>query len=216
MRDKSIKPFIKYRKKELRVRIFKMSHFWWSIVILSIALGILIISFFLYECMPWLSGTLTSISCGCFTGLVFYFLTNIRNNKLVKLQKEYKQIKDTFVVANSILNIIKCYKFKGLNINKKDIWEDRERISLSIDELEIYRNRISGELYDIIPQKGYDPSDRDNLNDYKNRLYKSDEFHSIKTSMLFIHDELLPLVDILHKLLQEQEDQLMIMGRYFF
>lgn len=36
----------------------------------------------------WTSDTLTSIGAGILTGLVFYFLSNLRNNKIYKIRKD--------------------------------------------------------------------------------------------------------------------------------
>ncbi len=97
-KDNTIKPFIRYRKKELRTRFFKLSNFWCTVLILSLSIIILEISCFIYECNSWLSGALVSVSCGCFTGLVLYFLSNLRNNKLAKIQREHQQLKDVIDV----------------------------------------------------------------------------------------------------------------------
>lgn len=216
IKNKTIKPLIKYRNKELRIQLLKLPHFWWFIFILLIALVLLFLSFLIFDYNNWLSSALVSTSCGCFTGLVFYFLSNIRNNKFAKLQKEYKQLQESFENINNILNTVRCYKFKGLYVGQKGIWMDRENIAIWLDELEFNRNHLPRKLYDVVPQKGYDPADRDNLNNYRERLFTSDEFDSIKNAMLYIYNELLPLADKLKELYREREDQLMLMGKHFF
>ena len=87
---------------------FKLVNLWWSLIILIVALAMLVISFFLngYECGEWLSNALISASCGCFTGLVFYFLSNLRNNKILKLQTEYNAINNVYVLINFIIGYL--------------------------------------------------------------------------------------------------------------
>ena len=100
--------------------------------------------------------------------------------------------------------------------SKRDIFEDRENVYLWIDELELVRNQLPIELYDILPEKGYDPVDRDNLNNYRESLYNSNETNLIESTILDIHTELLPLADKMQELYREREDQLMLLGKHFF
>lgn len=215
-KDKTVKRIIQHRNQELRSRLFSLSPFWWAIIIFLIALLLLVLSFLIYDYSNWASGALVSTSCGCFTGLVFYFLSNIRNNKVAKLQKEYKQLKDVLDVIRNITNIANCYKLKALYGSKRDIFEDRENVYLWIDELELARNQLPIELYDILPEKGYDPVDRDNLNNYRESLYNSNEVDVIEATLLDIQTELLPLADKMQELYREREDQLMLLGKHFF
>ena len=84
-----------------------------------------------------------------------------------------------------------------------------------LNELEISRNKLPLKLYGILPQKGYDPADMDNLNDYRDRLSNSENKVSIKKSLLYIYDELLPLANHLQELYLERDEQLMLMGKCF-
>ncbi len=214
-KDNTIKPFIRYRKKELRTRFFKLSNFWCTVLILLLSLIILAISCFIYECNSWLSGALVSVSCGCFTGLVLYFLSNLRNNKLTKIQREHQQLKDVIDVLNNITTIISCHKYKIFLFEKRDFFADSTDVLILLNELETVRNKLPLQLYDVLPQKGYDPADRDNLNNYRDKLSNSDDKVSAKKSLLYIYDELLPLADHLQELYCERDDQLMLMGKYF-
>lgn len=214
-KDNIIKPFIRYRKKELRARFFKLSNFWCTILILLLSIIILAISCLIYECNSWLSGALVSVSCGCFTGLILYFLSNLRNNKLAKIQKEHQQLKEVLEILSNINTTISCHKYKFLIFEKRDVFADSTDVFLLLNELEMARNKLPFKLYDVLPQKGYDPADRDNLNNYRGKLTNSEDKVSVKKSLLYIYDELLPLADHLQELYSEREDQLMLMGRYF-
>ena len=174
-KDNTIKPFIRYRKKKLRTIFFRLSNFRYTFLILLLSIIILAISCFIYECNGWLSGALVSVSCGCFTGLVLYFLSNLRNNKLAKIQREHQQLKYVIDVLNNIITIISCHKYKNLLFERRDIFADSADVFHMLYELEEARNKLPLELYDVLTKKGYDPADRDNLNNYRDKLSNSDE-----------------------------------------
>ena len=215
-KDKAIKRILRYRNRELRTRLFQLSPFWFSILIFVIALLILAISLFIYDYNNWASGVLVSTSCGCFTGLVFYFLSNIRNNKIAKLQKEYRQLKEVLDILKNITNLADCYKFKRLFGERRNIFDDTELILLWLNDLENARNQLPLELYDILPEKGYDPADRDNLNSYRDHICSAESKKFAEAILLEINKELLPLLDYLQEMYREREDQLMLMGKHFF
>lgn len=215
-KDETIKQLIKHRNNELCTRLFRLSPLWWSLIISLIAILLLYFSFLTYDCYNWLSGALVSTSCGFFTGLVFYFLSNIRNNKLARLQREHMQLEAVLDVLKNIINTTSYYKFKASFGGKRDVLEDRENVFLWLDELESTRNQLSIELYDILTEKGYDPSDRDNLKIYRDRLCSSNHVSIIEEAMTYINKELLPFMDELQELHREREDQLMLMGKHFF
>ena len=215
-KDKAIKRILRYRNRELRTRLFQLSPFWFAILIFVIALLILAISLFIYDYNNWASGVLVSTSCGCFTGLVFYFLSNIRNNKIAKLQKEYRQLKEVLDILKNITNLADCYKFKRLFGERRNIFDDSELILLWLNDLENARNQLPLELYDILPEKGYDPADRDNLNSYRDHICSAESKKFAEAILLEINKELLPLLDYLQEMYREREDQLMLMGKHFF
>lgn len=217
MKDDFVRRYIKYRNKEIRQRVYKLPHIWWLVAIFLVAVGLFIISFFTYKCASWFSGVLVSVSCGCFTGLTFYFLANIRNNKERKLQKEYVAIKRTFELLMSILSYTDYYRFyKKMWPDKHNIFEDGFEILSLLDELENARNQISLSVYDNVPTLGYDPIDRDNMNSYREKLNSSNDSDSMKKSILWIGKELLPVADELQTHLREREDQITFIGNYFF
>jgi hypothetical protein len=213
-KDYTIKPFIRYRKRELRTTFFKLSNFRGSIFIFLLSTILFGISY-VCKCNSWLSSALLSVSCGCFTGLVLYFLSNLRNNKLAIIQKEHNQLKEVIDILNSITATTGCYKYRILLFEKRDIFTDCADVFLMLNELEISRNKLPLKLYGILPQKGYDPADMDNLNDYRDRLSNSENKVSIKKSLLYIYDELLPLANHLQELYLERDEQLMLMGKCF-
>ena len=118
-------------------------------------------------------------------------------------------------VLNNITTIISCHKYKIFLFEKRDFFADSTDVLILLNELETVRNKLPLQLYDVLPQKGYDPADRDNLNNYRDKLSNSDDKVSAKKSLLYIYDELLPLADHLQELYCERDDQLVLMGKYF-
>ena len=98
-----------YKKIRRKRRIEKFLRFVsLPTVLLIIALSILfsallILSFFIYENNPWLSGVLVSISCGIITGVILYFLSNLRSSKLHKLEIEEDEI---YPIYNLVCDVI--------------------------------------------------------------------------------------------------------------
>lgn len=60
------------------------------IVVLLLITGVL--SFSLFDPFPAIAAILASISAGCITGIVFYILTNIRNNELLSTKEEFDSL----------------------------------------------------------------------------------------------------------------------------
>ena len=215
--DKTTRRIIKWRKGILRKRLAKLPNFWWSIGVFVLFILLLILSFCTYEKCNWLSGVLVSASCGCFTGLIFYFLSNVRNNKEAKLKKEYLNIKLVYEILINIVNYSSCYgkyyKFLG---TKRDVFEDGYSIMSLLDELEEKRGIIPLDIYDVVASKGYDPMDRDNINSYRDMIAATNNVKDMEKCILKIGEELISVADTLQELLQEREDQIMFIGKYFF
>ena len=131
------KRILRMRKNELRQRFFKLSNLKWMVGILLCSIGVLITSYYLYECNPWLSGVFVSAGCGGLTGLVLYFLSNLRNNKLAILQKELATLKSISDILNRIEGFRNYHRYyKKAWGEKRDILEDRCEIITLLEELQ--------------------------------------------------------------------------------
>lgn len=214
--SKEMRPLFRYRNKEIRRRVRKLPHLWWSIAIFVLAILLLCVSLFIYKWNNWLSGVLVSASCGCFTGLTFYFLTNIRNNKELKLQKEYTAIKKTYEIITSILKYADYYKFFIISsFPKRNALEDGFEVLSLLDELETARNQIDLSVYDTAKSLRYDPIDLDNVNSYRNKIKESENAESMESTIIWISEQLLPAADTLHELLYERKDQINFIYKHF-
>lgn len=205
---------IKRRKREKRRTVYKLPYIWWLLGILFAALGLLVVSYFTYKCAPWFSGALVSLSCGCFTGATFYFLVNIRTNKEHKLQREYEAIKETYDLLESVFNYKDCYNQYRYQRDRHHLDDGAEFIFL-LERLEQARSKIDLSIYDIVPDLGYDPLDRDNMNLYKSLIRTSENEKTIGENMKSICEEIAKAENELSKLLRIREDQLSFMRGKF-
>ena len=89
---KTQKFLIKEMKKKNLKAICSFNIITTIIIIFSIIIILLFISYKLRD--GWLSNALLSIGSGIFTGLIIYFLTNIRANKMGKLLSEVDFLKE--------------------------------------------------------------------------------------------------------------------------
>lgn len=215
-KDKLTKHLIKRRNSEVRKNVGKLSYLWCLILILGIAAVLLIGSYLCFICNPWLSGVLVSTSCGCFTGATFYFLVNIRANKELRIQREYDAIKNTYERVRSVLGLGLYYQFtKRIFLTKRDVFDDGYEILLILDEIQQARNQIGLSVYNNVPDLGYDPLDRDNIDQYKDKIHASEDEKAMEQSILDICEELSPAADYLKSLLQEREDQISFIHGHF-
>lgn len=74
----------------------------WTIVLLVIS-GIL--SVLLFECCGAVSAIMASICAGCVTGIVFYVITNIRNNEIQSTKEEYIEADKNYQLARDIMHL---------------------------------------------------------------------------------------------------------------
>lgn len=215
--DKTTRALIKYRKKEVRNRMIRLPNFKWSIGIFAVFLLLLLLSWIVYEYNNWLSGVLVSTSCGCVTGLIFYFLANLRNNHGIRLQYEYDAIKNVYDILSKIMGYEHYYRYYSpIWGEKRNIYNDCYEILSLLDELESARGKIPYSVYDTVKSLGYDPIDGDNLSTYRSWLSNEENADALKKHIKEIYDSLLPVADELHDPLYTRQDQLMFLGRYFF
>lgn len=214
--DDVVKNLIRYRRREFFKRVCKLPNISWLIKISLIAVIFLIISILFGDKKENFFSMLVSISCGCFTGMIFYFLVNVRNNKEHRLQKEYMVLKETFDILRHILNYGDHYKYKQImKIKKRDVFEDGSEIFSLLYDLEYARNKIPLSVYDIVYDIGYDPIDRDNINNYRDKIDASDDEKSMEKTIKKICKELLPVADALDLCIKEREDQITFLSKFF-
>ena len=109
--NKTQKFLIKEMKKKNLKAICSFNIITTILIIFSIIIILLFISYKLRD--GWLSNALLSIGSGIFTGLIIYFLTNIRANKMGKLLSEVDFLKEIKKYNDELSNIRLQIMFKN-------------------------------------------------------------------------------------------------------
>lgn len=132
-----------------------------SIIMLSGAIILILISKALFLEHPWISNVMISASCGIITGLALYFLTNLRSNSYNKLKNEYNLLIE---VRNESANIVRDSKYylechclwnREIETDEffKTIYEGTEKVQ------GVLMDKISWELYREMGLEENDPID---------------------------------------------------------
>ena len=186
------------------------------VVILLCSIGILTASYFLFDCNPWLSGVFVSAGCGGITGLVLYFLSNLRNNKCAILQKEYKTLKDISDILSQVSGFKAYHAFyKKAWGKKRDVFEDGHQIVLLLEELQSITDDMMPELFSAFTEKEDNPLSFEILQLFKNRFSVWNEEKDVLEWINSIIEHFASVEDKIFEMLREREDQLMFMGKYF-
>nr|QGT51140.1 hypothetical protein Firmicute1046_2160 [uncultured Firmicutes bacterium] len=184
---------------------------------MAISLLLLVISYFLKE-KAWLSGALVSISCGGITGLTLYFLSNIRNNKIAKIRKEYDSLYTMNDILNKIIGFGHYHKlYRKMWGEKRNIIEDAYKVLCLIDELDEAKKDMPYSLYTALGFRDNDPLDYDNIRSLKTGYESAiDDENKMKIWLKEVVEYLIPFADKIHDPLNERKDQIMFLGKYFF
>ncbi len=74
----------------------------WTVIVFLVT-GVA--SVLLFECCGAISAILASISAGCVTGIVFFAITNIRNNELQGIKEEYEETGKQYHLARKTIKL---------------------------------------------------------------------------------------------------------------
>ena len=96
------KKYVRKRRKEKLFRFITLPSFLWVIAFIVISALLLTASYFTRTSNPWLSGVLVSIACGIITGVILYFLSNLRSIQLYNLQMEQEELYPVYEALSSI------------------------------------------------------------------------------------------------------------------
>lgn len=215
-KDNIQKRMIRKRKMELRQRFFKLSNFKWMIGILLCSIGFLVASCFIHERNSWLSGVLVSVGCGGFTGIVLYFLSNLRNNKVSILQKELatlNAIKDILNQIHGFKNYYQCYRCSWGE--KRNILEDGYKVASLLEELQGVVDNMPVELHDIFEIDGNHPLAFEKMQLFKNTLLNIDDGNEMQICFEDVSKHFTNIEEKIFDLTNEKEDQIRFLGKFF-
>lgn len=215
--DKNEQLFIKHVKDNERKNYWKLPNN--KLVWLLIGSIIMAIAFSLiwFECHPWLSSVFISAGCGIFTGLVLYFLTNIRANTSAKVQIEYEQLKRLYDLFKEI-DAMGWYYTYGKKIAEKhrNVHEDVNTLLLKLVEIRQVKKDISRELWQAVGFSNCDPLSYDEIN----RMIEASECYEnnndLKNWIIWVNNEIQPIADKIHQPLQDRTYQIAYLSKSFF
>ncbi|MBO5245506.1 MAG: hypothetical protein J6B02_05330, partial [Selenomonadales bacterium] len=155
-------------------------------------------------------------SCGIITGLVLFFLSNIRANQMSKLNKEYSVLKKMDNTLRDIAHYGLYYQiYKALWGEKHDVWEDSTTIITLLDEVEQMRNDIPNKLWESLGFCDFDPLDHDNINQMKDGLECCLDKESARKWIIKVSEEMTNISDKLHQPIIVREDQIALLNKLF-
>lgn len=214
--DKFTKIIIKRHRTELRERFFKLPNFWWSVSVLIISVALMAVSY-VFRKNNWLSSTLVSISCGGITGLTLYFLSNIRNNKLNRVKKEYAILSEMDEILHKILGFKDYYVFYRKSWGERhNVYEDGFIVCSLLDELNEVMHDMPYSLFASLGFTETDPLDYDKMRLIKEKHDEANDEIEIKKWIIETSQYVISIADTIHDPLHQRKDQIAFLDKYFF
>ena len=186
-------------------------------ILASTSAIMLILSFVFFNVYPWFSNVMISAACGIITGLVLYFLTNLRTNSYSEAKCEYELL---LKVRNDALNIIRDsqYYIKCRCLWNEDIEADDffRRVYEKTETVQsILFDHISWELYQEAGLEEDNPVDLAATEKLWNKYIEAEDTEEIIDDLLSQNINLLnSLITALKKPLQKRKDKLSTYDKY--
>lgn len=209
------KALIGYHKKRMRRLMISLGNSK-GVLVSILVLAILLVISYIYE-GAWISNVLISIGAGIVTGLVFYFLSNYRNNKMAQLQLDISALALVMSALSGISHYETLAKWpkslSGSQMSQEDIAYE---IMECIDSLSEAIGQIGYELYQELELDIDDPVDRDKCNALRDSLWKIEISKDYKTWSVSANKALIGLHDKVDSLLKDKKDTLEILQKHIF
>lgn len=209
------KTLIGYHKKRMRRLTASLGNSKGVLVSIFVLTILLVISY-VYE-GAWISNVLISIGAGIVTGLVFYFLSNYRNNKMAQLQLDISALAPVMSALSDVSHYETLAKWPkslgGSQMSQEDIAYE---IMECIDKLSEAIGQIGYELYQELELDIDDPIDRDKCKVLRDSLEKIELLKDYKTWSISAYKDLIGLHDKVDSLLKDKKDTLEILQKHIF
>ena len=216
-KNKFIKKHLKRRRNEKIKRVIKLPTFIFCIVFLFLSVSLLLVSYFVNEKSAWLSGVFVSVGCGIITGVILYFLSNMRSSKIQTLQSAQSELYEVYKHINDVIFEIYAYRNSELLEMEVDAFEESVCV---VGKLETLLNTLQAPSEKFEKTEGldtlYDKID-DILSNYDTLTYdKLNDDTKLKKWFDDIVDLLSPIKLKMEKTMGENGDQLEFMRKYIF
>lgn len=216
-KNEFIKRHLKRRRHEKIKRFVKLPTFVFCIVFLFLSASLLLVSYFVNEKSTWLSGVLVSMGCGIITGVILYFLSNMRSSKVQALQSAQSELYEVYTHINDVIFEIYAYRNSELLEMEIDVFEESICV---VGKLETLLDTIQAPSEMFEKTEGLDTLyDKigDILSDYDTLTYnKLNDDTKLKKWFDDIVDVLHPIKVRMEKMMGENGDQLGFMRKYIF
>lgn len=216
--DRFIKYAIKARKKEIRESLWKLACLRGTIIILFCGLAMLLISYPLRIKASWISNVLISASCGCFTGVVLYFLTNLRNNKLSNIQDEYDHLKNIENILMLINTTRSFHRICGAGYRTiEDRLKDGENIYCYLGDLENAMIKVPKPLWQSLDFGGSSPLSSETVEQLReDYLNICDDISALQLWISKVVKDLKPLLNAIGDPIIERRHQIRFLRNSLF
>ena len=204
--------YVRQRRKEKFCHFITLPTFLWVLVFLTLSSLMLVASYFINTMNAWLSGVLISIACGIITGVILYFLSNLRNAKLYVIERNYDEFYNVYKLLEDVLF-------------KKIMCDNTMALGMDLD----WGNECSeimGKLECL--KEALDPwgiehwEEKEGLEDFAKKVYElCNQFELLSTDadrqewIFSIESTLEPIRRIMSVILAEYCDRLRYMKNYF-
>ena len=209
------KVLIGYHKKRIRRLAISLGNSKGVLVSIFLLTLLLVISY-LYE-GAWISNVLISIGAGIVTGLVFYFLSNYRNNKMAQLQLDISALTPVMSTLSDVSHYEMLAKWSnslgGSQMSQEDIAYE---IMECIDNLSETVGHLGYELYQELELDVEDPVDRDKCKALRDSLEEIEMSKDYKIWSISAYKALIGLHDKVDGLLKDKKDTLKILQKHIF
>ena len=207
------KEYKKRRLKEKISRFVLLPTFLWTITFFVVSLVLLIMSYFVDQSSSWLSGVLVSIACGIITGIILYFLSNLRSVKISVLQMKFDEIMLLNDLVYDVLNekvVIENSELLGVGYT---LPEKCKMIMTKVDKL-----WTSMDIYDLdgFYQKNGLRNFIEIVEDIWNQYYRLSCDEDREKWIDDIILKLSPICEIIDLITDEYCDKLSFMKKYVF
>ena len=188
-----------------------------GIIIAIVAIVLLVISAMLFDVCAWASNVMISASCGIITGLVLYFLTNLRTNSYNKVKRDYDLL---LKVRNDASTIIKDSTFY---IKCHCLWDEDmatnkffERIFGSVEQIQrIVFDQFTYELFQEVGLEENNPIDYSTTQKiWSQYIEGADSEEEIDNLLTQIIENQNQLISMLKEAMQKRRSKLEVYDKY--